>query len=791
MRKLSIGLILPLLFMGLAAQSQKTANRSGLSIEQIMQGDRFVGYLPEDVYWSEDSKTIYFTWNPAMAPLRSLYKVDISGGEPLEVSSEDQKTMPEPGVYNKSGNLFLYEKNGDIFLWDKTKGQTRQITNTVDRESNPVFSGDESAIVFTKDNNLYVWTIADGTLRQLTNLKRGARRVEPVYGNQDQWLRNDQLEWMGVVKQRKETRELREQRDKLLEPRRPLEIFYGEKQLSNLQCSPDINYVTYRLTTSNGKVTSVPDYVTESGYTETLRARAKVGGPQDAAELYIYDIGRDTSFLVNTELIDGIYDKPEFLREYHKDSTAYSPRYSRPRETVIHGPFFAADGKAAVVVRALDNKDRWIMLLDMDTGQLRHLDRQHDDAWIGGPGIEGWLNAAGTMGWLPDNRRLWYQSEESGYSHLYTIDVENGEKKALTSGRFEVLRVQLSRDGNHFYIHANAEGPHEQHFYRLPTGGGALERITSRPGAHQVLLSPDERLLAVRYSYSNDPWELYVMENTPGAPMRQLTESTTAAFKSYRWREPEIVWIPAPDGARVPARLYRPAGGARKGPGVIFVHGAGYLQNVHKWWSSYFREYMFHNFLADNGYTVLDIDFRASAGYGRDWRTAIYRHMGGKDLSDQIDGARFLSKNYGVDPKRIGIYGGSYGGFITLMALFNAPETFRCGAALRSVADWAHYNHPYTANILNTPTTDSLAYRRSSPIYFAEGLKGRLLMLHGMVDVNVHFQDVVRLSQRLIELGKNNWEMAIFPMEDHGFVEPSSWVDEYKRIFKLFEEELK
>jgi dipeptidyl aminopeptidase/acylaminoacyl peptidase len=224
---------------------------------------------------------------------------------------------------------------------------------------------------------------------------------------------------------------------------------------------------------------------------------------------------------------------------------------------------------------------------------------------------------------------------------------------------------------------------------------------------------------------------------------------------------------------------------------VIFVHGAGYLQNAHKWWSSYYREYMFHNMLVDNGYLVLDIDYRGSAGYGRDWRTGIYRHMGGKDLSDQIDGAKYLVENHGVSEDKIGIYGGSYGGFITLMALFKNPGVFQAGAALRSVTDWAHYNHPYTANILNTPVQDSLAYQKSSPIYFAENLEDKLLMLHGMVDTNVQFQDIVRLSQRLIELEKENWELAVFPVEGHGFVEATSWKDEYKRIFKLFEETLK
>jgi len=120
------------------------------------------------------------------------------------------------------------------------------------------------------------------------------------------------------------------------------------------------------------------------------------------------------------------------------------------------------------------------------------------------------------------------------------------------------------------------------------------------------------------------------------------------------------------------------------------------------------------------------------------------------------------------------------------MALFNEPETFAAGAALRSVTDWAHYNHSYTSNILNTPVLDSIAYQRSSPINFAQGLEDPLLMCHGMIDMNVHFQDIVRLSQRLIDLGKENWELAVYPLERHSFTEPESWTDEYKRVWKLF-----
>jgi dipeptidyl aminopeptidase/acylaminoacyl peptidase len=310
-------------------------------------------------------------------------------------------------------------------------------------------------------------------------------------------------------------------------------------------------------------------------------------------------------------------------------------------------------------------------------------------------------------------------------------------------------------------------------------------------GRHDVTVSPDGAVLAVRYSFYNKPWELYVMDNKPAAEARRITFSLSGEFKDYDWRVPELLTFTASDGEEVWARLYRPENPEPGGPAVIFVHGAGYLQNAHKWWSSYLREYMFHNMLVDKGYTVMDIDFRASSGYGRDWRTGIYRHMGGRDLSDNVDGARFLVEKYGIDPGRIGIYGGSYGGFITLMAMFNHPDLFAAGAALRSVTDWAHYSHQYTSNILNKPVCDSLAYIRSSPIYFAEGLEGALLMCHGMVDDNVHFQDIVRLTQRLIELGKEKWELAVYPVESHSFTETSSWVDEYKRILKLFEDNLK
>jgi dipeptidyl aminopeptidase/acylaminoacyl peptidase len=444
-------------------------------------------------------------------------------------------------------------------------------------------------------------------------------------------------------------------------------------------------------------------------------------------------------------------------------------------------------------VRTSDNKDRWLAAVDPESGKTRVLDALHDAAWvreIGGRDDP-------SFGWLPDQQHLWFLSERDGWMHLYSLDAtaERPAARQLTQGPWEIDSVSLSPDKTKFYITSTEAHPGERQIYAMPIDGGTRTRLTSMTGRSAGDVSPDDRTFGIIYSYSTKPPEVYVMPNAPSAAAQQVTTTPTGEWRSHKWADPQLITYKTRDGVDVYARLITPEMvGARRdpaAPAVVFVHGAGYLQNAHKYWSSYYREYMFNNLLASRGYVVLDPDYRASSGYGRDWRTAIYRHMGGRDLDDVVDGAKYLVEAHKVNAKRIGIYGGSYGGFITLMAMFTSPDTFAAGAALRPVTDWSHYNHGYTSNILNEPQADAEAYRKSSPMYFAEGLKGALLICHGMVDTNVLFQDSVRLVQRLIELRKTNWSVAPFPVENHGFEEETSWADEYKRILNLFDEHLK
>jgi dipeptidyl aminopeptidase/acylaminoacyl peptidase len=788
-------LFVPLLFIITAGNSQiQKNNQSQLTIEQIMQApEKWIGASPEDIFWSETGNAIYFEWNPEQDTLASLYSYSLKTEEIKKVPLEEKKKVSAGGEYNADKTKKVVIRDGNIFLLDIKKGTENQLTNWLERVSSVQFALNDTHISFLKNQNLFVLNLETGLIRQVTNFLSDEEKTDKESKGQAKWLETQQMELFEVLKEKKAKEKARENRRELEKPEQPLKIFPGKKRLGGTSISPAGNFVVYTITQSpqGAKNTSVTQWITESGYTEEDNARAKVGCPETKVEMGIFDVKNNKIINIETSLIPGLKDLPDFLSDYPgkmpKDSSEI-----KEREFNLLGPVWnETEDLAVVVALSHDNKDRWILLLDPATGTLELLDRQRDEAWIGGPGIGGWSMSSGNIGWLPDGKSVWFHSEESGYSHLYAVDIETKTKKALTSGQFEVSDVFLSNDKKLFYLTANKVHPGVKHFYKMPVEGGELTQITSMEGNNEVSLSPDEKHLAIRYSFANKPWELYLQENKPGAKAERITHSTTKEFEHYEWRVPEFITFEAEDGAEVHARLYRPENPQTNGPAVIFVHGAGYLQNAHKWWSQYFREYQFHNFLADNGYTVLDMDYRGSAGYGRDWRTGIYRHMGGKDLLDHVDGAKMLVEKYNVSPKKIGIYGGSYGGFITLMALFTEPGVFAAGAALRSVTDWAHYNHGYTSNILNTPLEDSLAFVRSSPIYFAEGLEGALLMCHGMVDDNVQFQDIVRLTQRLIELGKENWELAVYPVEPHAFTEPTSWVDEYKRIYKLFEENLK
>src|SRR5262249_39206799 len=497
-----------------------------------------------------------------------------------------------------------------------------------------------------------------------------------------EYLKKEERDLLDVVKRRAEKREQDEAKRKREHPRKPFQLS-ARQTATNLQLNPDEKsvIVTVNETAEGAKNTIVPNFVTETSYTEDIGSRTKVGDTQnrlrlaivavDSGEVKWVDHGQKEPLAASTET------RTEKVAAERRESEAHEQqggartgqgerRGNEPRERDVQlfQPIWSEDGtKAVLMARAADNKDRWVLALDPATAKTQVIVNEHDDAWVDGPG-------AFTLGWMKDNQHIYFQSERTGYAHLYTVSYDGGEPKQLTSGKWEVTGVQMSDDKSRFFLTTSEVHPGERHLYTMTADGGERTRITSMPGGNQAFVSPDEKMLSVIYSHSNKPPELYIQENRPGAPAIKVTSSPAPEFWNYSWIDPPIVTFEARDGAEVYARLYKPKNWKRGGPAVIFVHGAGYAQNVHRYWSSYFREYMFHHFLMENGYTVMDVDYRASSGYGRDWRAGIYRHMGGKDLDDQVDAAKWLVSEQGVDAKRIGIYGGRYGGLFNPYAVF-------------------------------------------------------------------------------------------------------------------------
>ena len=764
-----------------------------MTVDSIMRGPDLVGYPPSALRWSGDSQQLYFDWRKPGEEESSTYVVNRDGSNLRKLSdAEEKQAPPAGGRWDKAKKRLLFSDGGDIVIYDAATGTRRQITKTSGGEGNPRWARNDTHVTYVSAGNLFIMPV-DGSGTLVTQLMESVpRRPEPRVTESQKFITEEEKKLIEDVRRRAEERKKREE-EAVAERLPRFELAAPQQSAVDLMLSPDGTHVFIAVNErpQGAKNTIVPNYVTESGYTEDIPARTNVGDTQDRRLLAILNLKTK-----KTVWADGSFAPP--VSDIEKPAAAGAtgpegkPGRKAEREIRWSMPAVSDDGKVVVAsARSSDNKDRWFVTLDPETGKTKVIDTLHDDAWIrelsfGGSGIE----------FLPNSSRAWFLSERDGWMHLYTLDVAEGAKpKQLTEGKWEITSAELSRDGKKFFITTTENHPGERHLYTVSVDGGARTKITSMTGSNDATVSPDESTLGLVYSYSTKPPEVYLMPNAPRAQAKQITTTPTEQWRAFNWIDPKVITFKARDGVEVYARLFTPEMiGARRDPsrpGVVFVHGAGYLQNAHKYWSTYFREYMFHNLLASRGYVVLDVDYRASSGYGRDWRTAIYRHMGGKDLEDIVDGAKYLATAEKVDPRRIGVYGGSYGGFITLMALFTTPDVFAAGAALRPVTDWAHYNHGYTSNILNIPQKDADAYRKSSPIYFAEGLKGALLICHGMVDTNVHFQDSVRLVQRLIELRKENWELAVYPVENHGFTEEASWADEYKRILKLFEDNLR
>lgn len=450
-----------------------------------------------------------------------------------------------------------------------------------------------------------------------------------------------------------------------------------------------------------------------------------------------------------------------------------------------------------------DTTKREILVADVTTGQGQVIVREVDEKWwsiVGGarPGPQP----------SPDGKWILFVSDRDGWDHLYVVPVSGGAPVQLTRGSFEAWRPVWSPDGTRIAFDANeADRPGVRHLGVVDLGAGparsAVRTLTSGRGANiSSAWSPDGARLVYQHTDPQNSADLFAVADAGAGKVPtavRLTTSLPAGVDRTALVEPTLVWYAATDGKKVPAYLFVPKNldPSKKHPAIVWIHGDGVNQNYDGWHveRNYAVYYSFHQYLLQRGYVVIAPDYRGSIGYGKAWRQGVFLDVGGKDCEDAVEAATYLKTLGYVDPNRIGVWGLSYGGFFTLLALVNAPKTFAAGVDVAGVADYRmYYNDPWhgawTYARLRAPADSPKAYDVASPLSRMGSLERPLLILHGTSDVNVPYLHSVRLVDDLLKRGKS-FEFMVYPGEFHYFTRAHVLGDAWPRVERFFDRHLR
>jgi dipeptidyl-peptidase-4 len=454
-----------------------------------------------------------------------------------------------------------------------------------------------------------------------------------------------------------------------------------------------------------------------------------------------------------------------------------------PRQVEYFGPTFTwtPDG-AALCFLALNRAQTDIAVHRWAPGVGdRVLFTEHDPYWV---------NSLEPPCFLKGGREFLWVSERDGWLHVYLYTAEGKLERQITRGAWMVDRpifedaplFQLDAQENWLYFASTNPDPRERQLYRIHLDGSGMERITAEPGSHTLDLSPDGRFLVDRFSTPDTPPVTRLLNPdgtlaaTINAPANHLGDLTLG--------KREFLELKAPDGATLYAQLLKPADfdPTRKYPVIVDVYGGPHEQLVQNRWDPHS---LYEQLLAQNGFLVWTLDNRGSWGRGHAWESAIFMNLGKHELEDQLTGLEYLKLLPYVDGSRLGIWGWSYGGYMTLYALTHAPDVFKCGVAGAPVTDWKFYDSIYTERYMRTPGENPSGYKSASPLEAAANLKAQLLIIHGTSDDNVHLQNTINFLDALIRAGKP-YEIHLQPGQKHGFsgIAPQTYVDQ--RILDYF-----
>jgi dipeptidyl-peptidase-4 len=417
-----------------------------------------------------------------------------------------------------------------------------------------------------------------------------------------------------------------------------------------------------------------------------------------------------------------------------------------------------------------------LLLADCSSGKSSTLLTEKDPDWI---------NISDDLRFFKDSNRFLWSSERSGYRHLYLYDLTGKQLAQLTKGDWEVSHVDsLDEAKGAVYFTAMEKSPLERHLYRVALDGSGFTRLTKADGSHNINFAPNAAFFLDTYSNTSTPprQDLYRADATKVAT---LNENKVVELAQYHLSPMEFFSIKSHDGVSLNCSMIKPPNfdPSKKYPVLVYTYGGPHAQVVVNGWGG--SNFLWHQLMAQKGYIIFSLDNRGSAGRGHVFEEPVHYHLGAQELSDQRDGVAWLQQQPFVDGTRIGIWGWSYGGHMTLQAMFNAPGVFKAGFAGGPVTNWRYYDTIYTERYMGLIPQREESYKESSPITNAAELQGKLLIAHGTGDDNVHYSNTLAVINALIDAGKFAEVMA-FPGRGHGVSDPPARRVLMNRVTKFF-----
>ena len=417
-----------------------------------------------------------------------------------------------------------------------------------------------------------------------------------------------------------------------------------------------------------------------------------------------------------------------------------------------------------------------LLIGDAGTGDTKNILRETDPNWI---------NVHDDLYFLKDGKRFLWSSERSGYRHLYLYDLEGKELRQITKGDWEVTALDAVDESAGFvYFTATQSSPLERQLYVAGLSETAFRRITTEFGTHAANFSPNAKSLYDTFSSSSVPPQ-QILRRADGSLIAPINENRVPELDEYHLSPMEFLTVKTHDGVSLNASMIKPPNfdPQRKYPVLVYTYGGPHAQVVRNGWGG--ANFLWHESMAQKGYIIFSVDNRGSTGRGHAFETPLHLRLGTQEISDQRDGVAYLKSLPYVDGNRIGVWGWSYGGHMTLHLMFEAGDDFKVGFAGGPVTDWHYYDSIYTERYLGLPQQNEKGYQDSSPVKYASQLKGKLMIAHGTGDDNVHYANTLSAINALIDAGKYV-EVLAFPGRGHGVSDPAARKVLMQRVTQYF-----